>query len=85
LNKELIKRSLLIVLIFAILGALFSFLAKGGGKLIGYAAFALIIPAVWYQQKEMGYQRWKKQITRRIITKKFTTGSNRKKTVLPII
>jgi len=80
LNNELKKRSLLIAIVFLSLGIIFSLLGEGGSRLIGYAAFALIVPVVWYQQKEMKrvISDGKKQIIRGIITKKFTTGSNRK-------
>jgi hypothetical protein len=79
LSKELRKRSILIVIVFAVIGILFTFLAEGGGKLIGYGAFVLLFPVVWYQQKEMKrvISENKKQIARGIITKKFTVGSHR--------
>jgi hypothetical protein len=79
LSKEVRKRSILIIIVFAVIGVLFAFLAEGGGKLIGYGAFVLLFPVVWYQQKEMKrvLSESRKQIIRGFITKKFTQGSNR--------
>jgi hypothetical protein len=84
LNKELRTRSILIILVFSIIGLLFSLLGEGAAKFIGFAMFALMFPIAWYQQKEMKrvISEGKKQITRGIITKKFTKGSSRKENTI---